>query len=444
MKLSSDSQTVRVLVLGMLVLVLQIPITKIGGLITERQSRSHEAAAEISSKWGGAQVITGPALLVPYTEHWSETTANGRLRTRTAARHIVILPERLEVNGMLDAEVRRRGIFTLPVYGLELRVRGSFRRPDLGSLDIDPDIVNWQQARLVIGISDVRAIRTTATLNWSGAHREFLPGASGLAEAATGIHADVPVPPSEPNIDFDFTLSVNGSNSVFFTPFAKNADIRLRSNFAHPSFQGNWLPSKRSVNDSGFEAQWTIPYLGRGYPQVWTTKTDQRAAVAASRFGVALSGQIDHYRMAQRSIKYAALFIVLTFATVWLIEILTGIRAHPVQYLLLGAALCLFYLLELSLAEHLSFPVSYTIAAVAIIFMASTYSLVMLRRPGRAAVVSGGVSALYFYLYFLLSNEDYALLVGSIGLFAVLGAVMIATRRVDWNAAGTRGRTPEP
>ena len=443
--LLNGSQTLRVLGLGMLVLILQIPILKIGGLITERQLRSHAAAEEIASKWGSTQVATGPALVIPYLENRTGPIAPGGAPLNPVRQFAVFLPETLKVDGTLETDVRRRGIFSLPVYRLDLQVKGSIRRPDFDSLDIAAGAVNWEQAQLVMGISDVRAIRNPATLTWNGAQRDFLPGTAGFAEAGSGIHAAAPLTGTEANFDFEFALSLNGSNAVYFTPFARNTVIALRSNFAHPSFQGNWLPVDRSVQDTGFQALWMIPYLGRGYPQSWTSKAAHGAMVAASRFGVELSGQIDHYRMAERSIKYAALFMVLTFATVWLIEILTGIRAHPVQYLMLGAALCLFYLLELSLAEHLSFPVSYTIASVAVVTMASGYSLIMLRRPARAAVVSGGISALYFYLYFLLSNEDYALLVGSIGLFAALAVVMVVTRRVNWyspvqmEAHGRRG-----
>jgi inner membrane protein len=147
---------------------------------------------------------------------------------------------------------------------------------------------------------------------------------------------------------------------------------------------------------------------------------------------------VDHYRMAERSVKYAGLFILLTFATVWLIEVLAGVRVHPIQYLLLGGALCLFYLLELSLSEHLGFPAAYAVASVAVIGMVAAYGAVVLRSRRRALVVAAGVALLYAYLYLLLMNEDYALLIGSVGLFAILGAIMFATRRVDWYAGGGR------
>jgi inner membrane protein len=216
----------------------------------------------------------------------------------------------------------------------------------------------------------------------------------------------------------------------------------MKGDHGSPSFQGNWLPTERTVESNGFGAKWSISFLGRSYPQSWTSETSMLEPVNNSRFGVQLVNTVDHYRMAARSVKYAALFILLTFATVWLIEILARVRVHTIQYLMLGAALCLFYLLELSLSEHIGFPFAYAVASAAVIGMVGAYSYVVLRRLSRALVVAGAVTLLYAYLYLLLMNEDYALLIGSIGLFAILGAIMYATRRVDWYSAGSATASP--
>jgi inner membrane protein len=231
-------------------------------------------------------------------------------------------------------------------------------------------------------------------------------------------------------------LALNGSVGVYFTPFGKSTEATLESNYPHPSYQGNWLPTDHSTTDTGFRATWSIPFLGRNYPQSWSTENSFAEVVQSSRFGVELTTLVDHYRMAERSVKYAMLFILLTFATIWLIEVLARVKVHPIQYLLLGGALCLFYLLELSLAEHLGFPAAYAIASVAVIGMVTAYARAILHRPARALIVGGGVTLLYVYLYILLINEDYSLLIGSIGLFVILGAIMYSTRRVDWYEVG--------
>ena len=187
-----------------------------------------------------------------------------------------------------------------------------------------------------------------------------------------------------------------------------------------------------------FQARWSIPFLGRNYPQAWRSGAKLSEAVRGSRFGVELIHPVDQYRMAERSVKYAFLFILLPFAMVWLIEVLAGVRVHPIQYLMLGGALCIFYLLELSLSEHIGFPSAYALASISIIALVGAYSAAVLHRRRLAVLLAAGVALLYAYLYILLRNQDQALLIGSLGLFAILAAIMYATRRVDWYTAGSR------
>jgi inner membrane protein len=288
---------------------------------------------------------------------------------------------------------------------------------------------------VVLGISDVRAIQAQVSMTWNGQAVAFLPGTSGVPEIAAGIHAPVPIDPKAGSTSFRFPLTVNGSTSVFFTPTARETEVEIDSNAANPGFAGNWLPVERSVSASGFQARWAVPFLGRNYPQAWTSTPAMTDAIGVSRFGVELNHPIDQYRMTDRSVKYATLFVLLTFATVWLIEILTNVRVHPIQYLLFGASLALFYLLELSLSEHLPFVLAYAIASLAVVGMVTGYAIVMVKRLKRALIIGAWVTTLWGYLYVLLTNEDYALLIGSIGLFMILGGIMILTRRVDWSSA---------
>jgi inner membrane protein len=435
----------RLLSIGFLALLLQIPVAMIGGLVSERQERRQAAIAEVSSKWGNAQSITGPALVVPYTHRWTEAAAGGQPVTRTESRNAIVLPEQLRIRGTIDSDLRHRGIFTVPVYTLGLVVDGEFARPRLSELGVEPAAVDWGRAHLAVGVSDARAIQDQTAVSWNGTRAPFLPGTGGFAEGGTGIHAAVAVADTTQRVRFSFPLSLNGSLSTDVVPFGETTVVELQADHGHPSFQGNWLPSERTVADGTFRARWSVSFLGRSYPQAWTSGAQMREVIDASRFGVALVDPVDHYRMAARSVKYAGLFILLTFATVWLIEVLAGVRVHSIQYLMLGGALCLFYLLELSLSEHLGFPAAYALASAAVIGMVGAYSVVALRRRSRALVVAAGVAALYAYLYLLLMNEDYALLIGSVGLFAILAAIMYATRRVDWYAAGTRTlESPDP
>jgi inner membrane protein len=431
-----SSKMLRLLWVGILVLVLQIPIAMIGRLVWERETRRTEAIREVSSKWGGTQTVTGPALIVPYAQRFAQRSADGKdiivIENRTA----VFLPERLAVRGNLDSEVRERGIFSVPVFTLDAVLEGEFARPSFAELGIEPSSVAWDRAHLVIGISDARAIQRETRVTWNGREVPFVAGTGSFSDTAvTGIHAQVGVPEDATSIAFSLPLALNGSTGMYFTPFGQSTVVELQSDFGHPSFQGNWLPTERTVANDQFRATWSIPSLGRNYPRSWTGGTSMIEPITGSRFGVELVAPVDHYRMSDRSVKYAALFILLTFATVWLVEVLAGVRVHPIQYLMLGAALCLFYLLVLSLSEHLGFPLAYATASAAVVAMVGAFCLVALQRASRAGVVAAGVALLYGYLYVLLMNEDYALVIGSIGLFAALAAIMFATRRVDWYTA---------
>ena len=437
------SNLLRLLLVGFLAILLQLPIAMIGGLITERQERRRAAVDEVSSKWGNEQVITGPALVVPYAHRLTRRSASGEELTLTEMRNAVFLPERLDVRGTLDTDVRRRGIFSVPVFRLDAVLEGEIARPDVAELGIDPAAVAWDRAHLAIGVSDVRAIQRETAVRWNGRELPLVAGAGGFLEAGgSGIHAVVGVADAADRFEFSLPLSLNGSVGVYFTPVGQNTVVELQSDYGHPSFQGNWLPTERAVSGDRFQAGWSIPSLGRNYPRAWTSETPMRDAVAGSHFGVELLDPVDHYRMSERSVKYAGLFVLLTFAAVWLVEVLSGVRVHPIQYLMLGGALCIFYLLELSLSEHLGFPVAYAGASSAVIAMVAAFCCIALGLVSRAFVVTGGVGLLYGYLYVLLMNEDYALVIGSIGLFAILAAIMFATRRVDWYAEGTRSAPP--
>ncbi|HEX5067525.1 MAG TPA: cell envelope integrity protein CreD [Myxococcota bacterium] len=423
----------RLLAVGLLALILQIPISMIGGLIGERQERRDTAVSEVTRKWGETQRVVGPALVVPYLHHWEDTVAKV---TRSELRQVVVLPKTLHASGKLATETRTRGIFSIPVYSGDVVLTGSFVRPDLSALGIDPTQVGWSRARLALGMADPRAIQNAAAVVWKGAPVAFLPGTDDLPAMQTGIHAPVDASGSA-ELPFEVALSLQGSVGFFLAPFGETTVLALEGNSPNPSFQGAWLPKQREISPEHFNASWEIPFLGRNFPQVWRSGETPENAIGASQFGVEIVAPVDHYRMAERSVKYAGLFILLTFATVWLIEVLARVQVHPIQYLLLGSALCVFYLLELSLAEHVGFPFAYALAATAIVALIGAYGLAILRRRSLALLVAAGVAGLYGYLYVLLMNEDSALLIGSLGLFAVLACVMYVTRNVDWYAVGT-------
>ncbi len=434
-----QSQMLRLVVVLFLVLLLQIPAWMIAGVVGERRARRQEAVEDISSKWGRQQCITGPALMVPYTHRWTEIGEHGLKVEHSERRLASFLPERLAIHGRVAGESRSRGIFSVPVYRAHFRIEGEFVRPRFAEWNISEGDVAWGKSELAIGISDVRAIQEQPLLAWNGRALRFEPGTGEYVGAATGVHVEVGDTARDTTFTFSFPLDLHGSVGAYFTPFGRTTTVDLQSNWGSPSFQGNWLPTQRTVSAQGFRASWSIPFLGRNYPQSWIGAVS-REVIEASRFGVDLITPVDEHRMAERSVKYAGLFILLTFAAIWLTEVLGRVRVHPIQYLLVGAALCLFYLLELSLSEHIGFGPAYLLATVAIVGMVSAYSLAALKTAQRAAVIGAMVAALYGYLYVLLNNEDYALLVGSVGLFLILAGIMYLTRRIDWYAASPDNR----
>lgn len=429
-----NSKLLRVLLIGFLILLLQIPIEMIGGVIGEREATRDSAVRDVTSSWGGKQSIVGPWISVPYLHHWTEQRTTGSQVDsflRTEMRHAMFLPERLRITGATASEVRYRGIFQVPLFTVSLEVSGEFVRPDFSEWGTEVDDILWEQAYLSLGVSDSKGITNRAVLNWNGGEFGFLPGSVG---SGPGIHVPLTQALEGEAFDFSFLLALNGSEGVYFAPFGRETEVELTSDWPDPSFEGNWLPTERSVSADGFEATWSIPFLGRNYPQEWKTRSEFDEAVNASQFGVKFFVPIDNYRMGLRSVKYAPLFLVLTFIALWLFEILSGLRIHPLQYLLLGAGVSVFYLLELSLAEHMGFLAAYIAASCAIVFLIASYSSVVLESPTRASIVGFITAVLYGNLYILLRNQDYALLIGSIGLFVVIATVMYLTRKVNFSA----------
>jgi len=437
------SPLLRLAALGFLVLLLLIPIGWISDLITERMERRDEAVADVSAKWGRQQTIVGPALVVPYVYRWTVRASDGTQETKSETRHLTVLPTDLRIRARLQAEERSRGIFVVPVYRVVLNVEGEFELPDLVELGVEPasSSVDWAHSVLALGISDARAIQSRASLTWNGDAHAFQPGPATF-DIASGIHAGVEKPFAVARPSFAFELTFNGSSSLYFTPSGQQTSVDVDSNWPSPSFQGSWLPAERTMAPDGFRASWAIPFLGRNQASAWTTESSNMVEKLENiSFGVALVTPVDAHRMADRSVKYARLFVLMTFGLIWLIEVLSRVRVHPVQYLLIGCALCTFYLLELSLSEQLGFAIAYATAAAAVAGLVGLYAAVVLRGRQRAAVVTATVGCLYGYLYVLLTNEDYALLLGSIGVFAAVAAAMLLTRHIDWYAVAGRAGT---
>jgi inner membrane protein len=426
------SQLLRIGLISMLAAILLIPVGMIDGVITERRDRRVEAVREVTAIWGERQTVVGPVLVVPYLARVSERDKDGITKTRIETRHASFLPESLRTDGGLKCETRYRGIYKVPVYSADLDISGAFARPDVSSLSIDEGSVLWDRAYLALRVSDARAIMNRASLRWNGEDTPFLPGVGEFGGVAAGINVPMKGRLSGGRFEFSTHLTLNGSEELYFAPFGKETEVEITSNWGSPGFLGNWLPVERNISAKGFRAKWNIPYLGRNYPQQWRSDAGMDESVPASCFGIRFIPALDQYAMAKRSTKYGILFILLTFVTLWLFELVAGVRIHPIQYLLVGAGLALFFLLEISFAEHMGFAPSYLIATLLVTSLIYCYCRFVLGGVRRSAVLGSIVLFLYGYLYVLLMNQDFALLIGSLCLFLVLAAVMFITRKIDW------------
>jgi inner membrane protein len=431
---TSQSHLVRIFILGFLVLILQIPINSVKSLMFERQATESAALHEVQQKWGYEQRIIGPLLVIPYHKKYQwQDASTGATQTKIETKRAVFLPDEFESSSKLVNETRYRGIFEVPLYQASVDLSGSFSKPNFGQWDIKEDDVLWDKARLVVLASDARAIQKQARIRWNGADYYFEPGTDEVTSNREGYHVDLTdINDTTGKIDFSIRLILNGSKGLYLAPIGKDSAITVSASWPDPSFQGNWLPTTRKVHQNGFNAQWRIPYLGRNFPQQTREFSSIANNIANSLVGVDFITPVDNYRMAERSIKYELLFLLLTFVVIWLIEVVGKLRVHVVQYLFIGAGLCLFYLLELSLSEHLGFYWAYAVATFAIVSMVSAYSYFILQSGKRAAIMGIVLTGLYAYLFTLLQDQNYALLIGSISLFFMLSAVMYITRNIDW------------
>lgn len=425
------SPILKAVVVGGLILGLQIPVLFIAWLVSDRENRRTEAVAEISQSWGREQQIAGPYLVIPSQRVVTDTLEDGRLRDRIERSTNVFLPTTLSADGTLETETRNRGIYEAAVYTGAFTLSGQFEPPDFIQLGVDPSEVDWDRAQVVFEVSDARAIQKAVELTWGGEAIPFEPGTGHLPAQRAGIHAPLGAWRGEAPTDYRLELTLNGSVSLRFAPFGKTTDVNLSGDWPDPSFQGAWIPTDREVQSDSFTARWSIPYLGRDYPQAWSNN-GFAAEIYASQFGVDLLTPVDAYTQTERSLKYQILFLGLTLGTIWLFEILAGVRLHFIQYALIGASLCLFYLLELSLAEHIGFALAYALAAAAVVIQVFAYSASVMKSAARGAVLAAVATSLYGCLLVLIRLQDFALLVGSIGLFVILALIMYLTRKVDW------------
>lgn len=437
--------------IAFLILLLLVPLVLVFGLVSEREGRAREVEREVARTWGAAQQVSGPFLVVPYTVRL-ETTQGDKRVEQVQERRAVFLPEELDFKADVTSKVLRRSIYDVVVYTARVTLSGRFLPPDMAEAAGDVLAVRWGDATLALGLSDVAGLKEAASLAVNGQRQlRFQPSLGIPTAPQTGIHvrlagagdqvlAGTDAPPKP--FAFQLELVFGGTGSLDFAPVARETRLAMTSDWPHPSFSGAFLPIDRSINPAGFAASWRVPHLARSVPQAWSLATAGIDRFRPYQFGVQLYKPVDFYSLVTRAAKYAVLFLAFAFMAVFLLELLSGARVHPVQYLFVGLAMVFFYVLLLSLAEQIGFALAYLLAAGVNAAMLSLYVGMALASRRRGAIMFAVLLLLYALLYLNLTLEDYALLVGAVLGFAALTTVMFATLRVDWS--GQASPSPAP
>jgi len=410
--------------IAFLTLVLLIPANMIMGLIREREQRRDETIREVTSVWGNEQTLCGPVMTIPF----KSTEKTGQNEFSTVTRYAHFLPDDLRVEGTIEPEVRYRGIYKVVTYRARLHITGNFQGIDLASLPIKQEDIDGNSAWIEIGVPDMRGINKEILFHWGEADLLVIPGIPSQELSSSGIHSEVPLAALSAG-SFAFDLDLNGSHALNFIPLGKETNIKLSSPWNSPNFNGAFLPDERKITKAGFSADWNVLQLNRNYPQQWI---GNQYSLEESTFGVDLITPIDTYQKSMRSVKYAALFIGLTFLVFFFSEVLTKIRIHPINYLLAGVALCVFYSLLTALAEYISFTMAYLVSSLTIISMITIFAYSLYRNKRVTITIITALLALYTFLFIILQLMDYSLLLGNIGLVIILSLVMYFSRKIDW------------
>jgi inner membrane protein len=432
-----ESITVKLIFIGFLILVLLIPSSLIDDLIRERASRQDEMVKSIADTWSGSQMVKGPVLVIPYRKTVKFIDADKKEATRDVIENLYILPENLKIKANVKPERLHRGMFETVVYNSSIKITGNFGKAELGSLSLLPEQLILDKARLEFSISDLKGLKNNPMVNAAGQQLTAEPSFNAHPLFNSGLQANINLS-NVPNgaFTFDYTLDLKGSQELHFLHLGKTTDVEVAGNWSSPSFDGRYLPDTRHVDTSGFSAKWRMLYYNRPYPQQWVVDNDllndEKKQDDAS-FGVKLRLPVDQYQKITRTSKYAILIVLLTFVSLFLTEVIRKNRIHPFNYILIGAAMIIYYTLLLSFSEQLGYNMAYLVASVATIALVSVFISSLLKNKGAAALFALILSVIYIFIFVIIQLEDLALMIGSIALFIITGLLMYFSRKINWD-----------
>lgn len=430
---------------GFLTIVLLIPLFFIQDLIRERSLRQQNVINEINQQWGNEVLIYGPILKIPYKTFSEKVVASKSKKdvyteTIEHLEYAYFFPEELSITSNINPEEKKRGIYTTAVYNSNMKISGSFTNPDFKDIEIKPEHIVWEKAKVIVQTSNVKGVNeANLKLNETGyiltSKYKGKPSHITLNQLVMheleSKHINKTESISNKGLKFDLTFNIKGSEQIRFVPIGKKTEARISSNWKTANFFGEFLPfNDDKINENGFDAKWKILDLNRPFSQQHFNYLPELNEFA---FGVNFMIPVDEYQKSERSAKYGFLVIGLTFLVFFLIQTLSKIDIHPFQYLMIGLALTMFYTLLVSISEHSDFLKAYLIAGISVIALITIYSKSILKNLKFPLFIGVSLSALYAFIYVIIQLENYALLVGSIGLFLILALVMFVSRKIDWN-----------
>ena len=436
-----QSNTAKMILVGLLTLALLIPLEFVKNLISERAQRQEEVMTEINDKWGQSVYFYGPILKIPYT--YFEETVSINEKTKESVKekkaytsYAYFFPESLQTKANVSTKVLNRNNYESAVFSSAMSFNGHYIQPDFSSRDIAPENIQWNKATILINTTNLKSIKNEVKIRIGTSDYTFEPVYNGNTKDSTESletgYIDLKKELASAAMKFKFDITYNGSKQIKMVPIGKTTQVQMQSNWASPSFTGNFLPDDKTkqITANGFKANWKILHINRAFTQ---QIFDTLPNLSQYAFGVDFVIPIDQYQQNERASKYGFLVIGLTFLIFFLIQSISKINIHIFQYSMIGLALIMFYTLLISITEHSSFRTAYIIAAIAVVVMIGLYSIAILKNRKFPMFIGASLTVLYGFIYIIIQLENYALMVGSIGLFIILGAVMYFSRSIDWS-----------
>lgn len=429
---SQNSITLKAITIGILILVMLIPLSSIESLIRERKYRNSDVREEIQSKWGRSQNIQGIILTIPYKKYTVSKDKDGVETTTEYKTYAHFLPEEINLDAHIQTETRYRSIYDILLFSSSVDLNGFFNDVNLSDLGIKPEDVLWDEAFINLGIKELASIHEEVKINVNGKEHLFQTGIKKNPNLSSGLHCNIPLNPDKPALRFDMHLQFNASENLAFSPLAKTTNVTAKGEWPHVSFDGAFIPIEKNISDLGFEASWKILHINRPIPASFT---DEQNNINQFDFQVGLIEAVDQYQSNTRAVKYGALVISLVFISFLFVQMIYKVRIHPVQYLLVGFSICIFFVLLLAFSEHLNFQYSYVFSALATIIINSLYFKSIFNQKKTTIFYTLFQFIIYGFIFILVNLEEYSLIVGALGLFIIISMLMFGTKNFKWYAA---------